>query len=120
MHIGIHHVLLDHIVFDRGVGIDVYPLDHGQKVAHGVSLGGLGGIDQGQTFADALSARSKDELAYSYFTLDIIYHPEKIAADGVSRFKYGGHPDLTILDEIAKLLYEFGYINCLKEWLRNS
>ena len=69
MHIGIHHVLLDHIVFDRGVGIDVHTLDYGQEVAHGVSFGGLGGIDEGQAFADALSCRTLAEGC------DISVHP---------------------------------------------
>ena len=69
-----------------------------------------------KNFKDMLSTRSKNGLTGAFGDPDIIYQPERIAA-GRDRLTLARNIGAKSLQEIALLLYEFGYIDDVEMWL---
>ena len=68
-------------------------------------------------FKDMLSTRAKNGKIGAFGDSDIIHKPGKIAA-GRDRLTLARNIGTKSLQEIAELLYQFGYIQCFEKWLK--
>ena len=71
------------------------------------------------SFADSLSTRSKYGLArcFGMYGRDIIHKPEVIAEAGMAKLERTVQLGKKSFQEIAEVLYEFGYIDDVERWL---
>ena len=70
------------------------------------------------SFKDELSSWSKDGLS-RIFGSEILDSPEVIAGLGTESLKMAIGLGPKSLHEIARALYEFGYIGDIEQWLRD-
>jgi len=70
-----------------------------------------------EKFRDNLSARSKNGIARCFGRQVLDTTPEVIAAAGPARLRMTNQVGHKTLQEIARLLFEFGYIECPYKWL---
>jgi hypothetical protein len=76
-------------------------------------------IEKQNAFAKALSSNSRNGLIIHFDNWKIIFQPWLIAGHGGQRLESSKHLPLNSLQEIAELLYEFGYIKCPFKWIKN-
>lgn len=76
-------------------------------------------METNKTFAGELTTRCKNGLIGCFGDRNIIYQPERIAAEGASRLKLARNIGSKSLKEISLLLYAFCYIEDVKKWLGN-
>ena len=76
-------------------------------------------IYQHENFKDMLSTRSKNGIARC-FGYDVLDTPEVIATAGSTRLRMTPQLGPKSLQEIAELLYDYGYIECSHKWTGNK
>ncbi len=76
-------------------------------------------IEKLNAFAKALSSNSRNGLIIHFDNWKIIYKPWVVAELGVRELRHSKHLSLKSIEEIAELLYEFGYIKNPQTWLRS-